>query len=556
MRALFILLVALSAWLPLPASAETKPASSTPDALTVALEQGAITSEQATILRAVRILDPEQLPSQYRSAEQSLSKCATDVLAEAMTIVQNNPDEYGSYAKMFLSRPSTQWYLESTLGHFRLHFDTSGPQAVPLNDADSNGLPDYIERAANFADSSYVFEVETMAHYKPVSDGFQGGSEQYDIYFQHVPYYGYTSPETPGPNPWNDYSSHIVVHNDFAVGFPPNDDPEGNVMGALKVTIAHELYHAVQFAYDVSEASYFMEMSSTWMEEEAYPQVNDNYNYLPYFFTSTQTGLQAGDIHRYASFIWPKFLEERFGRQIMRDMWAKCQSVGAAAAWPIVIDSAGSTIESEFTRFVLWNYFTGDRNIDRHFKDASDYPQVNIMAYHNTLPDSSNFSSLAPEPYGANYIVVENLIGYQGMLIFDFTGLAPATWGVAYVIDYGNGQYTDSLMAPMPTGTGKICIPNFENALRVIFAPGVGSSFGSTFNYQYHLYFRIAGDVNNDNTTSISDAVQIINWIFAGGTPPNPVIAADVNCDGFASISDAVHLINYIFAGGPAPCDY
>ena len=134
----------------------------------------------------------------------------------------------------------------------------------------------------------------------PVSDVDQGGSSQYDIYFQQVPYYGFTSPELAGPEVWNDFSSHIVVHNTFSPGFPPNDDPEGLVLGALKVTIAHEFYHAIQFAYDVSEVSFFMEMSSTWMEEMAYPQVNDNYNYLPDFFNVTQVGLQAGDAHRYA----------------------------------------------------------------------------------------------------------------------------------------------------------------------------------------------------------------------------------------------------------------
>ena len=64
------------------------------------------------------------------------------------------------------------------------------------------------------------------------------------------------------------------------------------------------------------------------------------------------------------------------------------------------------------------------------------------MQYHYTLPDSGNFSSLPPEPFGANYIVVENLDGYNGMMVFDFTGLSATVWGVAYTIDYGAGQYS------------------------------------------------------------------------------------------------------------------
>ncbi|MGB5138002.1 MAG: dockerin type I domain-containing protein, partial [Candidatus Zixiibacteriota bacterium] len=68
-------------------------------------------------------------------------------------------------------------------------------------------------------------------------------------------------------------------------------------------------------------------------------------------------------------------------------------------------------------------------------------------------------------------------------------------------------------------------------------------------------YFRVAGDVDNDNIVSISDAVFMINWIFAGGTSPKPLASADVDCTGIPTISDAVYLINYIFASGAPPCD-
>jgi hypothetical protein len=64
----------------------------------------------------------------------------------------------------------------------------------------------------------------------------------------------------------------------------------------------------------------------------------------------------------------------------------------------------------------------------------------------------------------------------------------------------------------------------------------------------------VCGDANGSGAVSISDAVYLINYIFAGGPAPNPVVAADANCSGTVSISDAVYLINYIFAGGAAPC--
>ena len=65
---------------------------------------------------------------------------------------------------------------------------------------------------------------------------------------------------------------------------------------------------------------------------------------------------------------------------------------------------------------------------------------------------------------------------------------------------------------------------------------------------------RPCGDANGDMAVNISDAVYLIAYIFAGGSPPSPMLAGDANCNGAVNISDAVYLIAYIFSGGAAPC--
>ncbi len=548
---LFIFLLSGLAWAH---DAPTVPFAPLNDQLSADVSSGLISEDLSKIYRAMAIVAPSELPARYSREAIGLAKCATDALVEAHEVIIANPEQYGTFAKLLLARPQTQFFIESPLGNFRLFFDMTGQHAVPLADNDSSGVPDYIERAADFADSVWMYEVDQLAHLKPPVDQGQGGSDQYDIYFQVIPYYGFTSPEAAGPNPWNDFSSHIVVHSTFASGFPPNDDPEGDAIGALKVTIAHEFYHAVQFAYDVSEASFFMEQSSTWMEEMVYPQVNDNYNYLPEFFDVPQVGLQAGDMHRYAAFIWPKFLQERFGAEIMRALWEKCRTSSAIVAWGSVIDSLGSSIEEEFTRFALWNYYTDSRAIPGRYESAADYPLIDIMAYHYDIPDSGNFSVKPPEPYASNYIIFENLAGYSGTVGFDFTGLTATTWGIAYVVDYGGGVYFDSLIVPLAGGKAKIWIADFQNVLRVTFIPVVAAHFGTTFNFTYHFHYRTGGDVDGDTIISISDVVFLISWIFGGGPAAYPPEVSDVNCDSISSVSDAVYLISYIFAGGPPPC--
>ena len=65
------------------------------------------------------------------------------------------------------------------------------------------------------------------------------------------------------------------------------------------------------------------------------------------------------------------------------------------------------------------------------------------------------------------------------------------------------------------------------------------------------------GDANGDAAVDISDAVYLIQYIFAGGAAPGPCGYAlgkgDANGDCAVDISDAVYLIQYIFAGGAAP---
>ncbi|NIP44645.1 MAG: hypothetical protein GWO41_13885, partial [candidate division Zixibacteria bacterium] len=65
----------------------------------------------------------------------------------------------------------------------------------------------------------------------------------------------------------------------------------------------------------------------------------------------------------------------------------------------------------------------------------------------------------------------------------------------------------------------------------------------------------ICGDANADETVNVSDAVAIINFVFAGAGAPDPIESGDTNCDNSVNVSDAVMIINYVFIGGNTPCD-
>jgi hypothetical protein len=79
-----------------------------------------------------------------------------------------------------------------------------------------------------------------------------------------------------------------------------------------------------------------------------------------------------------------------------------------------------------------------------------------------------------------------------------------------------------------------------------------GDIYGKLADWNWLTY--ICGDVNEDGVVNIADVVYLINYLFAGGSPPVPWEAGDVNLDGVVNIADVVYLINYLFAGGSPPC--
>ena len=71
-----------------------------------------------------------------------------------------------------------------------------------------------------------------------------------------------------------------------------------------------------------------------------------------------------------------------------------------------------------------------------------------------------------------------------------------------------------------------------------------------TFTTEYDV---LCGDCNDDLLVNVSDAVVIINFVFLGGTPPDPLCEGDANADGSVNVSDAVAIINFVFVGGDPP---
>lgn len=317
-------------------------------------------------------------------------------------------DQYSLGTEVEFERPVLSDSIASPSGSFLIHYTTVGDSAVyQPNNVDGSGIPLYVRKVAEICDSVFYHDIIDLG-YPPVPvDGFyaEGGDNKYDVYLVNLgsSVYGLAYPDSlfiDGPGSMR-ATSFIELDNDYSEIPVYASRP----LDAVRVTVAHEYFHAVQFGIDFTEAEdwtnsafvqrYWMEMSAVWMEEEHYDHINDYYYYLPVFFDQPNVSLQsfrtASDIHPYAAAVYPIYLVERFDKNIVRDIWLKCgRSLGpdfllAAAE---VIDSASNgaaSYTSTFAEFAIWNYFT---RADVRANLAPPGVGYSERAFYPAIPDS------------------------------------------------------------------------------------------------------------------------------------------------------------------------
>jgi hypothetical protein len=71
--------------------------------------------------------------------------------------------------------------------------------------------------------------------------------------------------------------------------------------------------------------------------------------------------------------------------------------------------------------------------------------------------------------------------------------------------------------------------------------------------FQFTALHFVCGDVNWDGLVDVADVMQLINYLFIGGSASDPLWIGDVNSDGVVDVADVMYLINYLFIGGSPP---
>jgi len=129
-------------------------------------------------------------------------------------------------------------------------------------------------------------------------------------------------------------------------------------------TLAHELFHAFQFAFDQDEAAWWMEGTAVWAEDLIEKGWNLEHDWVPHAFLSDlhmlETITKRNEKHEYGIYLFPYYLSKiKYGEDgIVARIWELCvekQDDNSLDAVEKVLSSAGG-FEEAFKEFALLNY--------------------------------------------------------------------------------------------------------------------------------------------------------------------------------------------------------
>jgi hypothetical protein len=367
------------------ASALTLPAH--PDGLSRALAAGRISPAKEALLRAQALFHPARVAAVYGPVAHSGGD-ATIILRDlALRLDGLTATERGT-ADAILARPTDSgdplgnaWTVPEATGspdcgpNICIHWasGTGGDAPAATDTTPANGIPDYVDQALVIAENVWSTEVGTMGYRAPLSDVTStnhGPDGKLDIYLTNLgpQLYGYCTTDDPGlatPGTFT-ASAYCVVDNNFTEPVFQNHTPIQN----LKVTLAHEFFHAVQFAYDIGEDTWLMEGTATWMEDQVYDSINDNRQYLQNSqlkYPWIPLDHSANCCFQYGSWIWFRFLSETIGPGVIQQIWNRADAAPggpddySTQAISHVLAAHGTTFRKKFASFAVWNKISRQR---------------------------------------------------------------------------------------------------------------------------------------------------------------------------------------------------
>jgi len=292
----------------------------------------------------------------------------------------------------------------------------------------------------------------------------------------------------------------------------------------------------------------WVELDATWMEDIAYDNVNDYYNYTRAAgspFTEPQTPLDTGGAGSYEDCNWEHYQTEKLGNAHMRAFWVRRQSFPAEAVLTTYsqnLSASGVSFQDAWGEYVAWNFACGSRmGAGYGYGEANRYWATPATSTHATLPVSTTAGTV--DHLAANARLVTNYDRtLSGTPEFTFAGDAAVSWRVSVVLRDLQGTVT-RLPMPLSGGAGTFLLSGYdwtglEWAGLVIGNP---STSGAAASYSFSARAASPIFITHQrlwNTTTNSTPYVVTALVTAGsGTPDPSTVQLTFRVDGSPTVT-------------------
>jgi hypothetical protein len=330
-------------------------------------------------------------------------------------------DEFKRSYTSSLLFPDSFAIYNSPGGHFEIYYTIKGPDSVSTDDtygystsppyvqtSQPNGIPDYIDETAWALDSTWRMEIIRfgLPQPYPYKDSVRS-SDKYKVLIQSPgkgseDVYGYTLFYQRVNS--HSFSSFITIRNEWSAFKNEPLKYDDNPAAAVRVTCAHEFFHAIQYGmtWDMKRFGATIDSAAlddfpiTWtegcavtMEELTFPDVNDYVQYtLPYFSKPTISFFPRNSSYYDQVYLQSLFMIYEttriqdsisivFPRQMYLNNFEALQPFKENITRSVV--STGYTWPQLLNKFHTASFFTGSRtDTSRFIADANKFPAWEI----------------------------------------------------------------------------------------------------------------------------------------------------------------------------------
>jgi hypothetical protein len=353
-------------------------------------------------------------------------------------------------------------------------------------DRNRNRIPDWVDTTRAVFRTVWATEVGRYRYTRPRSDlgsRNHGPNGKLDVYIADVGaigLYGYCTSDDPARGRRRSVSAYCVVDDDFG-----RRQFEGAASGirALKVTAAHEFFHAVQFAYDWLEDLWLMEGTAAWIEDEVFDRIDDNLQYLRtspvsarFFFLPLDyynpdpSEIDAG--FKYGAWIFFRYLSERYGPDVVRSVWRRADSRRGAPD-DYSIQAVQSTLVPRRADFlsVFADFGVANFSPSASYAEGARYPSPRPLRTHAVGPPGIARSPWRMFHLSSDYLAfVPRGLAPEATLTLTLELPPPETSpSASALVENADGSVVRVPAALDQTaGTWRIEVPGFASTRRVV----------------------------------------------------------------------------------------